>query len=541
MPIKRSTSSSKIAKNFYIFSQFWPSGPIQIVLIYAICHFPLLLLWDAKYWDDWLIFGMADDSLFQTFSEAGFSWMGHLHSLMRVWGAPFYKITTFLMMGIPPLACYKILVDLNYPLRRALWVSILVTVLPFFFSRVVAINIPSVICNAIFFSAWALLLADASGLRERIYLAISLLLFAISFSYHSLASLYLVVLYTYGYKRRFDFYKYTIPKKILRIGLLLVPLITFVIQRLIFSPSGNYREYNSINLDLINLLMTLFHTAGELLNPATPAGAFFLFFLLPIFLGGVYCAVPRRHAWLGRLRFYGLAYVAIVFILMPYIVAGKHPSFIDWGSRLQLLFPIGFALLVAESNQRVCAYVRLHSSLRLSFIMPGCVIFSIFLWWTNYIEYEVDWMKQVSIVNSIKSQKSFEDYNTFIVVDEALSLNVHARSYRFYEVAGMLREAGINKVQLVSTNFEVQSAARDGVIWTEFRKRMEPYLNEQYLLEKSLQPERVAILTISSVPAAGVSKVFLLLKSWKLRIMNEKKYKQSPLDLVIVTIYQNPK
>jgi hypothetical protein len=69
--------------------------------------------------------------------------------------------------------------------------------------------------------------------------------------------------------------------------------------------------------------------------------------------------------------------------MLPYIVAGKHPSFIDWGSRLQLLFPIGFALLVAEPNQRVCAFIRLHLSSQISFILPTYMIFSIFLWWLN--------------------------------------------------------------------------------------------------------------------------------------------------------------
>jgi hypothetical protein len=54
---------------------------------------------------------------------------------------------------------------------------------------------------------------------------------------------------------------------------------------------------------------------------------------------------------------------------------------------------------------------------------------------------------------------------------------------------------------------------------------MEPYLNEQYLLENSLHPKRMALLTISSVPAAAVSKVVLVLNSWKLRVMNEPKFK----------------
>jgi hypothetical protein len=54
--------------------------------------------------------------------------------------------------------------------------------------------------------------------------------------------------------------------------------------------------------------------------------------------------------------FLRLAYAATVLIMMPYIVAVKHPLFIYWEGRLQLLFPIGFALLVAEANQRVCAF-----------------------------------------------------------------------------------------------------------------------------------------------------------------------------------------
>jgi hypothetical protein len=50
-----------------------------------------------------------------------------------------------------------------------------------------------------------------------------------------------------------------------------------------------------------------------------------------------------------------------------------------------------------------------------------------------------------------------------MVADEAFSLNIYGRIYRFCEIADMLLEAGINTLQLVATNFEVQSATRAGI------------------------------------------------------------------------------
>lgn len=505
---------------------------ISIILIYFVCHLPLLLLWKAKYWDDWLIFGVTDEDLIQTFVEAGFGWVGHMHLALRAWGPEGYKLVAFIALLVPPLATLNILKTLGLAHRKAFWAAALTVTLPFFFSRVASINTPSAVLTALFFIAWVLMLSECKGILGFILKISAATLFSISFFYHSLASFYIVALISLAYMRRTERRWVTLPNVIA-----ILPLVVFAIQRLYFIPSGNYTGYNAININPFEIVLTFLNTIIQLVNPSTPPGAFILFFIVPVVAVGVYLACIRRSAIIGRLRFHLLAVAAIGFAIAPYLVAGKYPSFLDWGSRLQLLLPFGFALLVVESEQRMRAYLRLHSRVRLNFLLPVCLIFSVVLWWDNYIDYEVDWIKQVAIVDTIKQQSDLAKYNSFVVADEAVHLNAHLRSYRFYEVAGMLREGGVDKANVVATNFEVQSALSSGISWAEFRQSMDPYINGRYLLQKSQQNEKIALLNVASIPAAGVFKCQLAIKSWIMQIVKGENALKPLLGLMHFSIY----
>jgi hypothetical protein len=520
---------AEIKRRSFIFPSIirW-RDPITIAIIYAVCHFPLLMLWEAKYWDDWLIFGVTDNDLIQIFLEAGFEWVGHLHLALRTWGPEGYKLVSFFALLIPSLAALHILKALGLSRREAFWTATLIAVLPFFFSRVAAINTSSAVLTALFFIAWVLLLADQKGLRGFVCAISAAAIFSTSLFYSSLASFYIVALITFAYKQRHESSWIIFPNAIA-----LTPLIAFAIQRLTFIPSGNYVGYNSIDLSPIQLILTFINTAIELVNPSTTAGAFTLFFIAPIVVIGIFLAFVSRSAIFGRLRFHLLAFGAIGFAVAPYLVAGKYPSFLDWGSRLQILLPFGFALLIVESEQRIRAYLRLRYRLRLTFLLPVFVLYSCILWWASYIDYEVDWIKQLTIVEAIKQQSDLTTYNSFIVADEATYLNAHARSYRFYEVAGMLRDGGVDTSEIVATNFEVQSALGAGISWTEFRHKMNPFINGTYLLRRSKANEKIALLNFSSLPAAGVFKTQLAIKSWAQQVVKgENAFK--PLHGVIV-------
>ncbi len=506
--------------------------PITIAIIYIVCHFPLLMLWEAKYWDDWLIFGVTDNDLIQIFLDAGFEWVGRLHLVLREWGPERYKLVSFFALLVLPLATFHILKVLGLSRRRAFWTAALIVVLPFFFSRVAAINTSSAVLTALFFIAWALLLTDQKGICGYVCAISAAVIFSISFVYSSLASFYIVALITFAYKQRYESSWIKFPNAIA-----LIPLIAFAIQRLTFVPSGTYEGYNAINLSPFQFILTFLNTAIELVNPSTPAGAFTLFFIAPIVVIGVYLAFVSRSAIFGRLRFHLLAVCAIWFAVAPYLLAGKYPSFLDWGSRLQILLPFGFALLIIESEQRIRTYLRLRYRVRFTFLLPVFVVYSCILWWTNYIDYEVDWIKQLAIVEAIKQQSDLTMYNSFIIADEATYLNAHSRSYRFYEVAGMLREGGVDAAEIVATNFEVQSALGAGISWPEFRHKMNPFINGPYLLRRSQANEKIALLSVSSVPATGVFKTELAIKSWVLQAVKGNNALKSLPGIIVFSMH----
>lgn len=478
-----------------------------IVFIYTVCHFPLLLLADAKYWDDWLIFGISDADLIQTFTDAGYTWVGHFHLLIRPWGPELYKILSFLTLLIPPVASYIILKRLGLSRAYSFWTAVFIAVLPIYHSRVTAISVPSSVSNAFFFIGWIFLLTSIKGRLRYLCSIISVISFSFSFSYSALVVFYLIPLLTYIYLQNFEVNKF----KLLNLYAL-IPIFVYILYRYSTLPTGNYAGYNSIGTNPLLILAAGGNAITELFNLDSPFGLFMAFLYLPIIITGLSLSYPRFGAILGRIRFHLLAIIAVCVAFIPFIVVYKYPSFIDWGSRLQLIFPFGLALLLIESERRIKTQIRKYSTLNTVLILPVLMIFSITLSWTNYANYQLDWAKQVLILNHLKESPELNLYNIFIVEDGAINLNAYTRSYRFYELAGMFKEAKLETPQLITTNHELLSAIQNGETFAEFQKRMNPFSNSNYLLNTSVATKKIALLTISATPYSGIPKGRMVIK-----------------------------
>jgi hypothetical protein len=480
---------------------------LLILIIYTICHFPMLLLAEAKFWDDWLIFGISDANLIKTFTDAGYTWVGYFHLLFRSWGPELYKILSFLALLIPPFASFFILKRLGLSRSYSFWVAVFIAVLPLYHSRITAISVPSSVSNAFFFIAWTFLLISLKGRFRYIYSIISVILFSFSFSYSALVVFYLIPLLSYIYLQNFEVYKY----KLLNLYALM-PILVFILYRYSALPTGNYAGYNSVGTNPLAMLAAFGKAITEMFNVDSSFGVYMFFLYLPIVLIGIYFSFPRTQAVLGRLRFHMLAITAVCVAFIPFLLVSKYPSFIDWGSRLQLIFPFGIALLLIESERRIKAQIRKCSTVRTVLILPLLLLFSIALSWANYANYQLDWAKQILILDGLKKSSELNLYNTFIVEDGALNLNAYSRSYRFYEVAGMFEEAKLNTPHFIATNYELVSAIEGGDTLTEFLKKMDPFVNGQYMLKSSSASNKIALITISAIPYTGIPKGKIVIK-----------------------------
>jgi len=57
---------------------------------------------------------------------------------------------------------------------------------------------------------------------------------------------------------------------------------------------------------------------------------------------------------------------------------------------------------------------------------------------SNYLDYQKDDYKQLSLMEQFESSDIMKNYTTFLFVDGARDLNARDRTYRFYEYTGMM-------------------------------------------------------------------------------------------------------
>src|SRR3546814_2861625 len=72
--------------------------PIWVyVFVYALAHFWILLLGNARYWDDWIFSRTPASDILSQFDQTGsmFNMVGYLHVLLQPIGGWSYKVGTF--------------------------------------------------------------------------------------------------------------------------------------------------------------------------------------------------------------------------------------------------------------------------------------------------------------------------------------------------------------------------------------------------------------------------------------------------------------
>ena len=116
----------------------------------------------------------------------------------------------------------------------------------------------------------------------------------------------------------------------------------------------------------------------------------------------------------------------------PYWILGHVPTFSEWTSRHQLLFPLGMALII------VSTLVSVPNRTRLNFIIIAislCGATNVF----TYKDFYFDWQKQKELIYYLKRNDLALDADLIVFDDRAKSLNAINRTTRFYEWNGILK------------------------------------------------------------------------------------------------------
>lgn len=456
---------------------------LTIVIVYTVAHIGIVLSAQAVFWDDWVIYNHNLNQLVEAATLGGRPWDGYLYFYFMKMGLHAVRIWTFFAHLLSSIFLYYILKNGTSLNREAsLFIVIFFSVSPFFLSRVAIVLVWYTTAYFLFFYAWFLSVLSIQNKKKSIkYL--SVLCFLLSFTTPSLLVFYIFPFLHILILTNLENHSLNVNVLLKKNYLyLLIPFVFYIVKTALFSPTGEYTNYNAIDLDnlvqriytpllivrnyfrhiidLDKLLLTcsvgFFYYMVYLLRPGSPSGS---------------QAVDYRTS--AKLVFAGI----IIYLvgLFPYMLVNKTALFYDWVSRHQLLLPLGFALFAAGFTMLISKKMRLFI---VSLIAGSSIAFCI----NSYYSYGIDWIKQEALVKIIRNNKNIKTGTTFTIVDMTKRYNAKQRFFRIYEYNGILKQAfDGEETRLGSEDIDYNNWPENFFTTPEYRNRMVRYNMSDYV------------------------------------------------------------
>jgi hypothetical protein len=474
---------------------FSKSHSLQILLtlfFYLLAWGILLFSIDSLFWDDWFYHNQPHVTI-NHFSEAGFPWIGFFSVHILPLNPYSYHLISFALLFLSSLNIRGILEKIPAPFTpssyESLVGSISFAVSPLYLARHSISITYMTIFVFLFISGYRILLGFKGSLK--IFLFASLLLF-MSFNINSLLIFYYLVPLHYYFLKRID--KSNSGNLKMRMGFLItLPFLYWIPKNILFKPYGSFINYNSINvldfwaiyfiilsllsfislayflmyfkkmkldLDFVRLLIfgsplimiflllyffiyyrlkiniTDFSLKVQLIS-----FSLFLCFIVSLLLGkSIKKIAPKQPLAANQVLFYIiLCFNIFSLAILPYILVGRLPfySFTEWDTRSTVLLLFLMPVLCITIYKSLNMFSIKFAKLIILFIL---VIMS-FVSSYYSIWYLSDWKKQKLLIEHI--EKTFTPVSPlYLIVDEQTSrLNVFSRTYRDYELEGLIKFA----------------------------------------------------------------------------------------------------
>ena len=202
-----------------------------------------------------------------------------------------------------------------------------------------------------------------------------------------------------------------------------MPVAYILLRELFWPPTGAWVGYQKPSIDgLIRWL---------------PSSA-------PFILALVWFLVRRKNKESTDINFvifwFGTGVIALA--LMPYFVGGLFRDYVsvialrsDWGSRHQLLMPLGLALTAVGLNGLLKRHLK-----NLIFYMAV----SVSLLFNSYFgsNYYLDSVKKSQVVDLFLVRNDLQSNSELVILDDTKRFNGRGSTYRDYEWSGLLKVAG---------------------------------------------------------------------------------------------------
>lgn len=346
---------------------------------------------------------------------------------------------------------YKIINNIKYfnDIDR-FWLSSIFLIVPINFARISIANFQYALSYCLFFYAMKLLLERASnnrGLR-----LISLILFFISFHTNSLLLFYSIPIFYFWYSKYYSTERiksifYFIKKNI---DLIILPFFYWIVKKIYFPAHGLFEGYNKI--ELTNILMSPIKSLGAFDYLIKNVFSFnhiniIIFIILFLFIYNITKSKKSEHNKENN-KFIFIGFILFYFAVAPYLFVGRGYEYgLEWGGRDQLLIPLSVAFIF-YFTLKLILYTLFDSIKNINLFMSLLIAIFLNVNISNYLDFNLDWFKQLSLINKISKSEEIKSNSNIIFKDNTKNLNGLSRSFRFYEYNGFFKLAFNNEKRL---------------------------------------------------------------------------------------------
>lgn len=452
-----------------------------LFVFYLVAHGGILFIPAAIYWDDWTLYQVSPEYVLENFRLLGsvLNVIGHAHNTFLSYGPGLYRVMTFVFMFGAAVALDNILSKHESITSECrLFIVLLFLALPFYWARVALIDIIYTLCYFLFFLAWATMH------RWRIF---SLFLFCLSFNTNSLLVFYALPFFE-NYLRsssRDLSIKSFLFFSARKLDYVILPFAFFAVKIFLYPPSGVFAGYNQdfrlVKLFESPIVMILEWSGLEVSVFLFACFGILIYTALRVFVKFSGKQPAADASWL---LFAGLT--AFLLAGFPYWVLGAVPTFSEWSSRHQLLFPLGVSLIVTSLLVVLGAQIR---RVMLSIFLSISIALNV----STYIDFYFDWQKQKCLIMILGQNDLIRDADVVVFNDTTLSLNAVKRTFRAYEWNGLLATSFGDESRLGLSQSEIERVRLGTYFDEHFADRPKHRRDSEFHLRPNLETVLVTI------------------------------------------------
>lgn len=427
---------------------------IFVISLFYFLAYGVILLNEGIFFDDWTFYYADKANMVRIMREAGHHWAGYYYffmfSLKNMFVFRVLVFCSYLFSAFFLNAVLKTVKEISDSDR--LFVVLFFTLLPVNFARIAACISHYALGYFLFFLGFFILSRYLEIRKTLLRILVLLALFCSFFALNSLLVFYYgtIIIYIIYIECKIRQSKAIFPSQVLKyLDFLLLPAVFWAIKKLFFMPCSDYAAYNQITLrkmlttryNLNNAFNTTLHAPlsesfeNLLSHPLLIISlAFLLLFLLPKREKN---APENKYSDSDKTDFIFLFFgiIALISGIYAYVAIGTIPSPMDWQSRYQMLAPLGASFFIIY-------FLKIFFTKKSQiFIFSLLTILFTYTNTFNYIDYQQDWFKQLSLIENFKTNEIIKNHTSFIFVDEAKDLNARNRGLRFYEWCGLFKKA----------------------------------------------------------------------------------------------------